>query len=227
MLERAVTVEQKRLYNEIADTLDFKDNLYDQTHWGQNINYWVDFDGDKWEGSRHRPLQPVVEHKSCNTTACVAGWACLLSNYHPTIMTREIEDHGEWIPENIKEKITYNYEVMCNLKDMPTPRIMQPYSGTYRYMQMDDLDDNTGKMSKQNMIEIWGDELDDVSQYPEDIKFVRPDSFARELLNLDAYDSEHLFSGDVIWTGADIRAVAKGENIHEIGPDPDSEGYVD
>jgi len=46
------------------------------------------------------------------------------------------------------------------------------------------------------------------------------------LLNLDGYDSEHLFSGDVVWSGDDIRSVAKGENIHDIGPDPDSEGYI-
>jgi len=221
MIERAVTLEQKRLYNEIADTLDFKDHLYDQTHWGQNMDYWVDFDGDKWQGHKYEPLQPIIEHQSCNTTACVAGWACLLSNYHPTIMIREIEDHGDWIPENIKEKITYNYEVMSNLKDMATPKV-----GIYgTYLSMEDINEETGKINKQGLADGWSN-VEDIDSYPENVEFIRPDSFARGLLNLDGYDSEDLFSGDVVWTGVDIRSVAKGENIHDIGPDPDSEGYI-
>lgn len=219
MQERAVTMVQQKLYNEIADTLDFQAEKYDQGVWGNNVDYWIDSDGEKWQGSEHQTLTPMTEHLSCNTQACVAGWACLLSGYHPTIMVNDIDKsyHFQWLPMNINSYITYNYDVMCNIPHIATPKIMASYSTSDRYLTMEDIDEDVGVISKKNLKYLYPNvEVIGVDDYPDGVEFIRPDSYAADLLNLDYDESQSLFSGDHWWTGDNIRSVGKGEDIEGL-----------
>lgn len=221
MKARAVTLVQQKLYDGIADTLDFQEAKYDQGVWGTNVDYWLDDDGDKWEGRKSQKLELVANHKSCNTSACVAGWACLLSGYHPTIMINEIDrdefNSYEWLPETINRYMTYNYDVMCNKENIATPKIYGIRGTSYRYMSMEDIDEDTGRVSIQDLNNLYDHvEIQNLSQYSRKIEFVRPDSLASVLLNLDDYEKSTLFSGEVVWTGDDIRSVGKGEDIEDL-----------
>jgi len=220
MQERAVTLTQQKLYSDIADTLDFQAEKYDQGVWGQNVEYWIDDSGDKYQGNDIGSLSLMDEHLSCNTQACVAGWACLLSGYHPTIMVNEIDKshyHFKWLPDHIHSYITYNYDLMCNMPHIATPKIMAAYSTSERYLSMEDIDADVGVIGKKNLKHLYPNvEVIGVDDYPNGVEFIRPDSYAAELLNLDYDESSSLFSGDHWWTGDNIRAVAKGEDIYDL-----------
>ena len=230
MQERAVTFVQQKLYHDIADTLDFQAEKYDQGVWGNNVDYWIDENGDKWYGDEHQTLTLVTEHQSCNTQACVAGWACLLSGYHPTIMVNDIDRsyHFGWLPMNINKYITYNYDVMCNKEHMATPTVKSTYSDSDRYMNMEDIDEDEGSIDKDGLGNLYPNvEVIDIGHYPDGIKFIRPDSYASELLNLDHEESQSLFSGDAWWTGDAIRLVAKGEDIDDLAYGIDEDDLED
>ncbi|HEY0004402.1 MAG TPA: hypothetical protein VGB17_06295 [Pyrinomonadaceae bacterium] len=54
------------------------------------------FDMDEW-GARYK-LENLVHDEppesNCNTTACIAGWACVLTNSHPTFEWKELPGFG-------------------------------------------------------------------------------------------------------------------------------------
>ena len=87
---RAVTLETQKLYNDIADVLDFDSHKYDQGTWANAVEYWMDSDGSKYTSGYTGDMEKVIEHQSCNTSGCIAGWACLLSGYNPTVIVEEV-----------------------------------------------------------------------------------------------------------------------------------------
>ena len=93
MEPRAVTVETQKLYNDIADVIDFQNHKYDQGTWAKNVDYWLDDSGTKYEGESLGTLSEVVQHQSCNTSGCIAGWATLFSGYHPTVILHQCSQY--------------------------------------------------------------------------------------------------------------------------------------
>ena len=118
---------------------------------------------------------------------------------------------------NINKYITYNYDVMCNKPHMATPTVRATYSDSDRYLNMEDIDEDEGSIDKDGLGNLYPNvEVIDIGHYPDGIEFIRPDSHATVLLNLDYDESQSLFCGDAWWTGDAIRSVAKGEDIDNL-----------
>ena len=94
----------KELFFEIADIIDFQPHLYAQATWG---NFVPDAkERLKFEEKYHLfpsngYLQPGNEDDGrwkeigCSTAMCVAGWACNLKGYNPSVKMVTAEENGE------------------------------------------------------------------------------------------------------------------------------------
>ena len=216
------------LFNKIADIIDFEPHKYNQGVWGNaGTKYigvdpsYIEWDNMSWERDEiHIEPQDLKEETrvddACGTQACVAGWACLLSNYHPTMVELELDantdDRAGSILDRVSsmfsdlqrelkkgglvnlfsKKIGFNYNVMCDKPNVDTP--INP--NTDRLLQMEDLEEEGMKIGS-NM-------------------FYRPDMVGRVLLDLDHSESGTLFDGDYTWEANDLRLIGKGECIHEL-----------
>ncbi|SVC51015.1 uncharacterized protein METZ01_LOCUS303869 [marine metagenome] len=162
---------------------------------------------------------------ACGTQACVAGWACLLSGYHPTMVEIELdEDSDKWAgsilnrvssmfadaQKQLKEgglrsvfskKTGFNYNVMCDKANVDLP--INP--NTDRLLQMEDIE-YEGMQLGGNM-------------------FYRPDALGAMLLNLDGGEAGTLFDGDYTWEADDLRMIGKGEDIQELHYEKQSEHW--
>jgi len=212
------------LFNKVADIIDFQPHKYNQGVWGhagtkyigrEDPTYimWDDvtFERDELYVEPQDLKEETRVDDACGTAACVAGWACLLSNYHPTMVDVELEeDHDRWAGSIIdrvssmfttsknnlmslfSKKIGFNYNVMCDKPDIDLP--INPH--TDKLLTMEDIDEDGMKIGG-NM-------------------FYRPDSLGRVLLDLTYDESGTLFDGDYQWEADDLRLIGKGENIHEL-----------
>jgi hypothetical protein len=87
---------------------------------------------------------------------------------------------------------------------------------------MEDIDDRSGMMTYSALRDSdWSVNSDDakvynLKKYDKKVVFVRPDSIARDLLNLDFDEARMVFDGDAWWTGDDIRSVGKGADIYDL-----------
>lgn len=228
MEPRAVTVETQKLYNDIADVIDFQNHKYDQGTWAKNVDYWLDDSGTKYEGNSLGTLSEVVQHQSCNTSGCIAGWATLFSGYHPTVMFHEVDEDRrqsssfDWLPAFVTSYMTFNYEVMCNTINTETPVLEGIIFGVERAMSMEDIDDRSGIMTysalRDNDWRVNGDnaKISNLKKYDKKVVFVRPDAIARDLLNLDFDEARIVFDGEAWWTGDNIRSIGKGEDIYDL-----------
>ena len=96
----------KELFFEIADIIDFQPHLYAQATWG---NFVPDAEERlKFEEKYHLfpsngYLQPGNEDDGrwkeigCSTAMCVAGWACNLKGYNPSVKMITATENGESI----------------------------------------------------------------------------------------------------------------------------------
>ena len=221
------------LFNKIADIIDFTPHKYNQGVWGNagtkyigHDTSYIEWDSMSWERDElyiepHDLKEETRVDDACGTQACVAGWACLLSNYHPTMVAMDLEEDTDKkagsivervssmfsdAQRNLREgglmslfskKIGFNYNVMCNNPNVDLPI----YHHTDRLLQMEDIDSDEG-------IAIGGN------------IFYRPDYMGRILLDLDHSEAGTLFDGDYTWQADDLRMIGKGEDIHEM-LDPD------
>jgi hypothetical protein len=55
-----------------------------------------------------------------------------------------------------------------------------------------------------------------IAEIPKDAYFIRPDSRAAQLLNLDHDDQAMMFSGDNWWIGENIRDLGKGADVYDL-----------
>ena len=226
------------LFNKIADIIDFTPHKYNQGVWGNAGTKYIGVDPAyvEWDNVSFENEELDVAEKdlnedtrvddACGTQACVAGWACLLSGYHPTMveqeMTADTDDRAGNIFDRVSSKFThlqrelrkgglvnvfsrkvgFNYNVMCDKPNVDTP--INPH--TDRLLQMEDLEEKGMKIGG-NM-------------------FYRPDMEARLLLNLNLSESATLFDGDYTWLADDLRMIGKGEDPDELLADKyDDEGY--
>ena len=216
------------LFNKIADIIDFTPHKYNQGVWGNaGTKYvgvdpsYIEWDNVSWERDEiYVEPQDLKEETrvddACGTQACVAGWACLLSGYHPTMVELELDantdDRAGSILERVSsrftdlqrelkkgglvnlftKKIGFNYNVMCDKPNVDTP--INPE--TDRLLQMDELGEEGMKIGG-NM-------------------FYRPDYVGRVLLDLDWSESNTLFDGDYTWIADDLRMIGKGGDIQEV-----------
>lgn len=214
----------QELFNKVADIIDFTPEKYNQGVWGAAATKYIGIDEAyiEWDDvtfeyeNLHLDVSKLKESTrvddACGTQACVAGWSCLLSGYHPTLVQLEIEDEGNTHSRNnlvkrlggklsslFSRKVGFNYNVMSDKPDIELP--YHPESGSL--LQMDDLDED-GMMIDGNM-------------------FYRPDYLGRVLLDLDPDESCILFDGDYTWEADDLRLIGKGESIDYVFSDK-SEG---
>ena len=212
------------LFNKVADIIDFQPHKYNQGVWGNAGTQYIGLDPSyiMWDDvtmdhdSIHIGLDDLKEvnrvDDACGTQACVAGWACLLSGYHPTMVEMELEeDSDRWAGSLLhrvssmfttsknslfhlfSRKIGFNYNVMCGKENVDTPI----YPETGLLLQMDDINSDDGLAVGGNI-------------------FYRPDYVGRVLLGLDHDESGTLFDGDYTWEANDLRLIGKGECIHEL-----------
>ena len=209
------------LFNKVADIIAFTPEKYNQGVWGAAATKYIGIDEAyiEWDDvtfeyeNLHLDVSKLKESTrvddACGTQACVAGWSCLLSGYHPTLVQLEIEDEGKSGTKNnlikrmtgklssiFSKKVGFNYNVMCNKPDIELPN--RPGSGSL--LQMDDIESDEG-------IAIGGN------------IFYRPDFLGRVLLNLDHDEACTLFDGDYTWEADDLRLIGKGESINYIFED--------
>ena len=94
----------KKLFNEIADIIDFKPKLYKQAAWGN----FVPTKADKRAFEEKYHLIPSNGYNSpggdddgrweelgCKTAMCVAGWAVSLSGYNASVRMITTTENGE------------------------------------------------------------------------------------------------------------------------------------
>ena len=218
------------LFNKVADIIDFSPHKYNQGVWGNagtkyvaNDPAYVMWDDVTMESDNINvePKDLLEENRvddACGTQACVAGWACLLSGYHPTMVEMELEDDNDkWAgsilnrvssmfadaQQQLKEgglrsiftkKLGFNYNVMCDKPNVNTPINFDSISN--RLLQMEDI--------PHEGIEVDGN------------MFYRPDALGAELLNLDGGEAGTLFDGDYTWEADDLRRIGKGEDIDDM-----------
>jgi len=212
------------LFNKVADIIDFTPEKYNQGVWGNAATKYIGIDDAyiEWDDvtfendNLHLDVSKLKESTrvddACGTAACVAGWSCLLSGFHPTLVELEIDDEAyDYSKNNLLKRMTgklssifsrkvgFNYNVMCDKPDIELP--YHPEHGSL--LQMDDLDED-GMMIDGNM-------------------FYRPDYLGRVLLDLDPDESCILFDGDYTWEADDLRLIGKGESIDYVFSDK-SEG---
>jgi len=205
------------LFNKVADIIDFTPEKYNQGVWGNAATKYIGIDDAyiEWDDvtfendNLHLDVSKLKESTrvddACGTAACVAGWSCLLSGFHPTLVELEIDDEAyDYSKNNLLKRMTgklssifsrkvgFNYNVMCDKPDIELPY----YPGSVNRLQMDDLDEDG--------MEIDGN------------MFYRPDYLGRELLDLDSDESQILFDGDYIWEANDLRLIGKGESIQDV-----------
>lgn len=208
--------ESHELFNRIADIIDFEPQKYNQGVWGESATKFDDGDGlIAWDNFNidgeyiNRDLSDLKEANrkddACGTAACVAGWACLLSGYHPTLIKGNVEEQDTYGETNLvqkygarfmnlfRNKTYFQYNVMCDKKDVMTP--INPNTG--RLLTMEDMNYEEG-------VTIDGNH------------FVRPDHIGQKLLKLEDYDARVLFDGDMDWNGDDLRRIGKGVAPDEI-----------
>ena len=96
----------KELFFEIADIIDFKPDLYAQAAWG----HFVPTEGDRYAFEEKYHLFPDSGYLApgndddgrwkelgCQTAMCVAGWACNLKGYNPSVKMITVTENGESI----------------------------------------------------------------------------------------------------------------------------------
>ena len=214
------------LFNKVADVIDFTPEKYNQGVWGHaGTKYigredptYIEWDDVTWEhDSLDVKLSDLKEDTriddACGTAACVAGWACLLSGMHPTMVDIELEKEegdgyvgsilnrvssmfttsGQGLFSLFSKKIGFNYNVMCDKENVDAP--IYPVTGML--LQMDDIESDEGLAVGGNI-------------------FYRPDYMGRVLLDLSHDESGTLFDGDYQWEGNDLRLIGKGEDINEL-----------
>ena len=212
------------LFNKVADIIAFTPEKYNQGVWGQaGTKYigidptYIEWDDVTWEHENIDVKESDLKEETrvddaCGTAACVAGWACLLSGMHPTMVELEVEEEDDsWAGSILhrvssmfnknygglfnlfSRKIGFNYNVMCDKENIDTPY----YPQTGSLLTMDDIESDEG-------IAIGGN------------IFYRPDFMGRVLLDLDYDESTVLFDGDYQWEADDLRLIGKGENISEL-----------
>lgn len=212
------------LFGKIADIIDFQPEKYNQGVWGQaGTKYigidptYIMWDDTTWEhenidvGSDSLKEETRVDD-ACGTAACVAGWACLLSGMHPTMVANEVEEEDDSWSGSILDRVSsifttgknnllsifstkvgFNYNVMCDKENIDTPF----YPQTGRLLTMDDIESDEGLAIGGNI-------------------FYRPDYKGRVLLDLSYDESATLFDGDYQWEANDLRLIGKGEDIEEL-----------
>jgi hypothetical protein len=203
------------LFNKVADIIDFTPEKYNQGVWGNAATKYVgidpayvEWDNITWEHDELDLSEGELKESdrvddACGTQACVAGWACLLSNLHPTVITMDVENEpNRWggsivnrisgvLSDLFSKNLGYNYNVMCNNPEVECP----DYRG--HLLQMDDIQSDDGLALDGNI-------------------FYRPDYQARVLLGLNRDEACTLFDGDFTWEADDLRMIGKGENIDEL-----------
>ena len=94
----------KELFFEIADIIDIKPDLYAQAVWGA----FIPTEGDRYAFEEKYHLFPNNGYLSpgndddgrwkelgCQTAMCVAGWACNLKGYNPSVKMITVTENGE------------------------------------------------------------------------------------------------------------------------------------
>ena len=71
----------KKLFNKIADVIEFEQGVYDQTLWGGHI--WRTCDNTV-EDVEHTKM--LVSEQACGTSHCIAGHAAVLSGWTPKVL---------------------------------------------------------------------------------------------------------------------------------------------
>ena len=136
-------VRNSDLFNEIADILDFKPELYDQETWGDSDGLTLDRDQViEFHGGENNVYfvaksEKSIKVKECDTTACIAGWASLLSGWHP--LTRIMEDphrpgsyHCELEYGRVanKKNIPHNFQHQSNVEWIEEENHWTDHKGT-------------------------------------------------------------------------------------------------
>ena len=210
--------ESHELFNKIADVLDFSPHLYNQNAWGAAATKFVGENYIEWDAVTQDMDEFSIDEihldeatrvdDACGTSACVAGWASLLSGYHPTISVNEVcEDeestysgyfpsifhkYGKSLFSLFNKRVSYNYNVMCSEENVETP-IHPLRTGV---VQMEDC--GLSGLTVGNH------------------KFYRPDHLAQDLLGLGSEEAHTLFDADHTWEGEDLRRIGKGDDPQEL-----------
>ena len=134
--------------------------------------------------------------------------------------------YRDYLPDFITKFIRYNYEVMCNVPNVPTPKLVNIDNGVEQLLRMEDIDDAGDGIMPYDELQgrDWSLSLGycnqavivNVDGIPKDAYFIRPDSRAAQLLNLDHDDQAIIFSGDNWWIGENIRDLGKGADVYDL-----------
>ena len=93
----------KELFFEIADIMDFEPHKYNQGAWGV---FMPDADQEMAFQKKHHMIPKSGylsagrdddgrwEELECGTAMCVAGWACQLKGYYPSVEMVKVEENG-------------------------------------------------------------------------------------------------------------------------------------
>ena len=220
------------LFNKVADIIDFSPHKYNQGVWGNAGTKYIGHDPSyiEWDNMSYEREELSVGDldlkedtrvdDACGTQACVAGWACLLSGFHPTMVEMELDEESDRRAGSIVDRVSsmfttsknnlmslfgkklgFNYNVMCDKINVDTP--INP--NTDRLLQMEDIE--------YEGISIGGN------------MFYRPDALGAMLLNLDGGEAGTLFDGDYTWEADDLRMIGKGADIDDLLNEKHSENW--
>ena len=216
------------LFNKIADIIDFQPHKYNQGVWGHAGTKYIGVDPDyvMWDDSSYEHDELYVDEKdlneatrvddACGTQACVAGWACLLSGFHPTMVEVELEEDSDRWAGSIMDRVSSMFsDAQAQLRRGGLMSLFSRKLG-YNYNVMSDkenvdlpIDPNTGRLLQMEDLEEGGREIGGNM-------FYRPDMAARLLLDLEPFESSVLFDGDYTWEANDLRMIGKGEDPAEM-----------
>jgi|TARA_B110001454_G_scaffold219037_1_gene249454 hypothetical protein len=205
--------ESQDLFNQIADVLDFEPQLFNQKEWGTQLTLEKYKDTDGVENDVMHVSQDYGDIQigvlgngsldslsECGTSCCVAGWAALVTGWHPTIT---VFNNGEY---------SETYEARRRKQE-----------GDDRYLENAEhkiFELEYGYIADRPWVINQGWSWSDALEWSEGIltlvdgtRVSRVDLVAQKALGLSQEEASVLFDSRQKWDAEDFRLMGKGEDI--------------
>lgn len=212
--------ESQDLFNQIADVLDFEPQLFNQKEWGTQLTLekYKDTDGVENDvmhvsqdygdiqigvlgGKEDDGWNESLDNLSdCGTSCCIAGWAALVTGWHPTITEFNNGEYSE------------TYEARLRKQE-----------GDDRYLENAEhkiFELEYGYIADRPWVINQGWSWSDALEWSEGIltledgtRVSRVDLVAQKALGLSQEEASVLFDSRQKWNSEDFRLMGKGEDI--------------
>ena len=211
--------ESQETFNDIADIIDFKPELFVQDNWGTGLTMeqFKDsngveegvvhvYDEDEGTQSTFEIGGGIGDLEACGTTCCVAGWTVLLKGWHPTIT----EFNGGRYSETYDA--TRIKQLYGKVKDYLANAEHKIFELEYGFIA-----DRPGVRNEGWNWTEAGEWENGVMTLEDGVTEVgRVDIVAQKILGLNATEASILFEASQPWIGDDLRKMGKGEEIASL-----------